>query len=63
MEINIKVEINEVSCEGCDFCEKHYNYGFCHLFRDNLYTDEGEDSLTPHPNCMIARERTKNNKQ
>lgn len=63
MEINIKVDINEVSCEGCAFCEKHYNYGFCHLFRDNLYTDESEDSFTPHPDCMIARERTKNNKQ
>lgn len=63
MEINIKVEINENSCEGCDFCEKHYcrgvPYGFCHLFRDNLFTDEGNDELTPHPDCMIARENTK----
>lgn len=57
MEINIKVEINENSCEGCDFCEKHYNYGFCHLFRDNLFTDEGNDSLPPHPNCIAAREQ------
>lgn len=63
MEINIKVEINEKSCEGCDFCEKHYNYGFCHLFRDNLYTDEGNDELTPHPDCMLARERTQNNER
>lgn len=60
MEINIKVEINENSCEGCDFCEKHYNHGFCHLFRDNLFTDDDKYELSPHPNCIAARERTQN---
>lgn len=63
MKISVEVEINEVSCEGCDFGESEYNNGFCHLFRDHLFIDKGNDELTPHPDCMAAREQTKNNER